>query len=40
MQIELDSELNYQAPKRGVEPVIYVPLNMAKLRDPSIIDAF
>lgn len=40
MQIAIDSDLQYRVTEK-TEPVIRVPMvDFAKLRDPSIIDAF
>jgi hypothetical protein len=41
MQITLTSDLDYQVREPDAAPVVYIPIvNFAKLRDPSIIDAF
>ena len=37
----MDSDLNHTVMSAGAEPVVFVPLvDIAKLEDPSIIDAF
>ena len=41
IQIEIDSDMNYQVMERGADPLVYVPLlDVHKLEAPSIIDAF
>jgi hypothetical protein len=41
MVIEMDSELQYRIVEGGTEPLVFVPsVNLARLTDPSIIDAF
>ena len=41
LHLEVDSELNYCVQEADAAPMIFVPiLNMEKLDDPSIIDAF
>ena len=41
LTIEMDSDLNHAVKSTGAEPMVFVPLiDVAKLEDPSIIDAF
>lgn len=41
LQLEIDSELNYQVLEQGADPMVFVPLvDFGELDDPSIIDAF
>lgn len=41
MEIEIDSELNYQVKNSAEEPIIFVPdVDLLKLDDASIINAF
>ena len=41
MRIEIDSELQYRVVETGADPYVFIPLvNLGKLADPSIIDAF
>ncbi len=41
IHIEMDSQLNYRVLEADARPVIFVPMvDFAKLKDPSIIDAF
>jgi hypothetical protein len=41
LHLEIDSELNYRLREEGADPRVSVPLvNIDKLDDPSIIDAF
>ena len=39
--MEIDRHLNYRVAEAGAQPLVAGPLvNFARLRDPSIIDAF
>jgi hypothetical protein len=39
--MEIDRDLNYRVAESGAQPLVAAPLvNFARLRDPSIIDAF
>ena len=39
--LEVDSDLNYRVQPASAAPLLFVPLmNLRKLEDPSIIDAF
>ena len=39
--MEIDRDLNYRVAESGAQPLVVAPLvNFARLRDPSIIDAF
>jgi hypothetical protein len=41
MHITIDSDLRYQVEEAGADPWVFLPIvNFAKLREPSIIDAF
>jgi hypothetical protein len=41
LHIEIDRDLNYRVTEAGAQPLVAGPLvNFARLRDPSIIDAF
>jgi hypothetical protein len=41
MHIEIDSRMDFKVIEPDAEPLLFVPLvNFAKLKDPSIIDAF
>jgi hypothetical protein len=41
MHLEIDSDLNYKVAEEGADPRVFVPLlDVGKLEDPSIIDAF
>jgi len=41
LELEIDSRLNYRVVQPGAEPLIFAPLvDFARLKDPSIIDAF
>ena len=41
IHIELDSNLKYKVAEAQAAPLVFVPMvNFAKLKDPSIIDAF
>jgi hypothetical protein len=41
IHIEIDSDLSYRVVEEGAAPLIRVPMvDLAKLDDPSIIDAF
>jgi hypothetical protein len=41
IHIEMDSDLNYSVVEQDADPLIMSPMvDFAKLRDPSIIDAF
>ncbi len=41
LHLEVDSDLNYRVEERSAAPLLFVPLmNLRKLKDPSIIDAF
>ena len=41
MEIEIDSDLNYNVKGEGCEPIVFVPdVNLFKLEDESIIQAF
>ena len=41
LHLEVDSELNFHVQEPQAAPLVFVPmLNMQKLDDPSIIDAF
>jgi hypothetical protein len=41
IQIEIDSALNYKVVQEKAKPLVFAPrVNFAKLKDPSIIDAF
>ena len=41
LHLEIDSDMNYHVVEEGAEPLVYAPLmDVTKLEDPSIIDAF
>ncbi|MBI5567341.1 MAG: hypothetical protein HY870_20750 [Chloroflexi bacterium] len=41
LHIEIDRDLNYRVAEAGARPIVAAPqVNFARLRDPSIIDAF
>jgi len=41
LHLEIDSELEIRVVENGAEPLVYAPLmDVEKLQDPSIIDAF
>ena len=41
IQIEIDSNLSYRILSAGAQPIVFAPLvDFARLKDPSIIDAF
>lgn len=41
IRIELDSRLNYKVLTPGAKPLVFAPrVDFARLKDPSIIDAF
>jgi hypothetical protein len=41
MHIEIDSRMDFKVIEPDAEPLLFVPMvNFAKLKDPSIIDAF
>jgi hypothetical protein len=41
LNIEMDSDLNYQVLEKGAKPVVFAPMvDFGRLEDPSIIDAF
>ncbi len=41
MEIEIDSDLYYQAKEKGCDPIAFVPdIDLLKLDDVSIINAF
>jgi hypothetical protein len=41
MEIEIDSDLNYEVKNEGCEPVVFVPeVNLFELEEASIIDSF
>ena len=41
MEIEIDSDLNYEVKEEGCEPVVFVPeVNLFALEEDSIIDSF
>ena len=41
MEIEIDSDLNYQVKEEGCEPIVFVPeVNLFELEEDSIIDSF
>jgi len=41
IEIKFDSSLNYELTAKDASPLVFTPLvNFAKLKDPSIIDAF
>jgi hypothetical protein len=41
LHLEVDSELNYRVQESNAAPLVFIPIvNMKKLDDPSIIDAF
>jgi hypothetical protein len=41
IQVEMDSQLNYEVCEPDASPLIFVPMvDFGKLEDPSIIDAF
>jgi len=41
MEIEIDSDLNYEVKEEGCEPVVFVPeVNLFELEEDSIIDSF
>jgi hypothetical protein len=41
LHLEVDSELNYHVQEAHATPLVFVPMvDMKKLDDPSIIDAF
>jgi hypothetical protein len=41
MEIEIDSNLNYQVEEKGCAPIVFVPdVNLLKLEDVNIINAF
>ena len=41
IHIDIDSDLRYKVAETEADPLVFVPMvNFAKLKDPSIIDAF
>ncbi len=41
LHIEIDSRMNYKVAEPDADPLVFVQMvNFAKLKDPSIIDAF
>ncbi len=41
LHLEVDSDLNYRVAEAAAAPLLFAPLmNLRKLKDPSIIDAF
>jgi len=41
LRLEVDSELNFRVQEPQASPLVFVPrMNLQKLDDPSIIDAF
>jgi len=41
LHLEVDSDLNYRVQEAHAAPMLFVPMmNLRKLDDPSIIDAF
>ena len=41
IHLEIDSDLQYKVAEAEAEPLVFVPtVNFARLKDPSIIDAF
>ena len=41
LHLDVDSDLNYSVQEAAAAPLLFVPLmNLRKLDDPSIIDAF
>jgi hypothetical protein len=41
LHLEFDSDMNYRVVDERADPVLFVPLvDVSKLEDPSIIDAF
>jgi len=41
IHIQIDSQLHYKVAEADAEPLVFVPMvDFARLKDPSIIDAF
>jgi hypothetical protein len=41
IQIEIDSDMHYKVSEAEAAPLVFVPMvDFARLKDPSIIDAF
>ena len=41
IHLEIDSDMHYQVAEAEADPLVFVPMvNFARLKDPSIIDAF
>jgi hypothetical protein len=41
IHIHIDSDLHYRVAETKADPLVFVPMiNFARLKDPSIIDAF
>ena len=41
LHIEIDSDMHYKVAEADADPLVFVPMvNFARLKDPSIIDAF
>jgi hypothetical protein len=41
MEIEIDSELNYDVKEKGCNPIVFIPdVDLVNLEDESIINAF
>ena len=41
IHIDIDSDLRYKVAEAETDPLVFVPMvNFARLKDPSIIDAF